>query len=122
MKAAIFQLTIFLLCCSCSTQHVISSLSISTSLDHEPLRTGDEFTVSVDAIDNDGIASVTLDIQAMNFHEIYNNIQGREWEFERIFTVPPDTKPGNYDIKLTVIDSNGDVQVKVNSIQVESLK
>lgn len=122
MKAIIFHLLIFLICCSCSTQHIISSLSISTTLNHEPLGTGDEFTVSVDAIDNDGIEYVTLDIRGMNFRETYNNIQGREWDYERTFTVPPDTKPGSHDIRLTLVDLNGDVKVKVNSIQVESLK
>jgi len=118
MKTLILSLFLVFGATSCTTHRLISSLSISTTLEEDPLRIGSELTLEINAIDNDGIASVSINIEALNVSNIYRNINGKEWDYEQHFIIAPNTKSGTSEIIVTLIDTYGNTKIKATSLLV----
>ena len=99
-----------LLLSSCTTHKVISSLSVTTEVEDS-----NAILVNIEAIDNDGIASVDIKIDAFNYQALFKEIKGTDWNFERTFNLGSSTNT-NPIIEVTLTDANGNQKTKVKPV------
>ena len=110
-------ISILLLLSSCTTHKVISSLSVTTELEEAT----NVILVNIEAIDNDGISAVDINIDAFDYQAIFDQIQGTHWAFERTFTLGHSTDT-NPMIEVTVTDAMGNQKTKVKPAKLSLMK
>jgi len=96
-----------LLLSSCTTHKVISSLLVTTELEDT-----NTLLVNIEAIDNDGISSVDINIDAFNYQALFEEIEGTHWNFERTFILSRSMET-NPTIEVSLTDAMGNQKTKV---------
>lgn len=118
MKFAVLAIALFFTACSPNTLH---SIAIETSVDGENGQTsiGDSFSLEVTAIDEDGIESVSLEIPALNFSELYQNISGKKWSIQKDFVINENSTRGSSLITVIVKDKTGEEKEQSTTLVIE---
>lgn len=113
-------LAVVLLFTACSSK-TIHSIAIKTSIDEESGQTsiGDSFSLEVTAIDEDGIASVSLEIPALNVSELYQNILGKKWSIQQEFVINENATRGSSFITVIVKDNTGEEKEQSSILVIE---
>ena len=118
MKFAVFAIALLFTACSSNITH---SIAIKTSIDEESGQTsiGDSFSLEVTAIDEDGIESVSLEIPALNFSELYQNISGKKWSTQQDFIIDENATRGASLITVIVKDKTGEEKEQSTTLVIE---
>jgi len=118
MKFVVLAITLLFTACS---PNIIHSISIKTSIDEENGQTsvGDSFSLEVTAIDEDGISAVLLEIPALNFLELYQDISGKKWSMQQDFIINENAMGGASLITVIVKDKAGDEKEQSTTLVIE---
>jgi hypothetical protein len=114
---SLFILTLLFAACSKQT---IQSLSITMSVEEDKTAIrGATFELEIDAVDDDVISQVDIQIPILNISEQFKNINQKEWEYRQSYLVDESTPTGTHEIEITITDANGLVNIKTLNLVVE---
>lgn len=104
---------------SCQKENA-SSLSIETNIeDNSKLSLGRAFDLKIEATDRDNIESVKIDIESINYHELYTAINKSTWKFDQTLTIDTVLSTGKSFVNVLLIDKTGEEASSSLTIEIQ---
>ena len=120
MQLKFMALVLLVLGTACSPQ-TIESLSVKTEVEdsNQALRAGASFNLVISAVNSDGLESAEVHIEALDYHQFFEDLNANRWTISETFEIGPEVKAGEAEIAVTITAQTGVVTEKSIFIEIE---
>lgn len=112
---------VLIVLCSACRQETIESLSVTVEMDQttQSLKPGESFNLVVSAINSEGLESAEVHIDALQYHQTYDDLNAKRWSINELIEIGADAKSGEAEISVTITTQTGTVKEKLISVIIE---
>ncbi|MFK7924981.1 MAG: hypothetical protein AB8H47_23690 [Bacteroidia bacterium] len=112
---------VFIVLCSACSQETIESLSVTVDMDQstQSLKPGESFNLVISAINSEGLESAEVHIDALEYHQTYDDLTGKRWAITELIEIGAEAKSGEAVIAVEITTQTGRVKEQSTSVIIE---